>query len=352
MAIQIGKYKRPGIFLEEFNDSVISSPTVDGITNTVIGVSRRGPVNTPVLLQNINDLETIFGSLDRQLERKGSFFHRTIAKMLESSPVYAINLLLTDDTLDTIEYQTLSSATTIQNDVEREGPYRRFFDTTGFWKRDTDSFINQTTSNPGFSDRLLNLTNLSDKYVTIFIFKSQKSGFDRSLLEWYGSVEKMPPYVNSKDLASDYIVDVVIIGGDYSDYQSLSVDPRFSSYFSPTGLRKNQIRNFANDRNINTLGYLEGLSLIPYFRDINTGQNIFIETVINRGTDKHGVFCAFNSDLFETDYPNGLVDLIGNNFVGEDLLSNPPTSDETYYGSLDSNDGTNDGEVNINFLSY
>ena len=352
MAIQIGKYKRPGIFLEEFDDSVISSPTVNGITNTVIGVSKRGPVNTPVLLRNINDLETVFGSLDRQLERKGSFFHRTIAKMLESSPVYAINLLLTDDTLDTIEYQTLSSSSTINNDVERLGPYRRFFDTTGFWKRDTEAFINQTTTNPGYSDRLLNLTNLSDKYVTIFIFKSQKGGFDRSLLEWYGSVEKMPPYVNSKDLASDYMVDVVIIGGDYSDYQSLAVDARFSQYFSSTGLRKDQVSNFANDRNINKLGYLEGLSLIPYFRDINTGQNIFIETVINRGTDKHGVFCAFNQDLFETDYPNGLVDLLGNNFVGEDLLANPPTSDETYYGSLDSNDGTNDGEVKINFLSY
>lgn len=352
MAIQIGKYKRPGIFLEEFDNSVISSPTVDGITNTVIGVSRRGPVNTPVLLRNINDLETIFGSLDRQLERKGSFFHRTIAKMLETSPVYAINLLLTDDNLDTIEYKSLSSATTIQNDVEREGAYRRFFDTTGFWKRDTDSFLTLTSGNPGYSDRLLNLTNLSDKYVTIFVFKTQRTGFDRNLLEWYGSIEKLPPYVHPKDLASDYMVDVVIIGGDYSDYQSLSVDPRFSQYFSATGLRKDQVRNFANDRNINTLGYLEGLSLIPYFRDLNTGENIFIETVINRGTDKHGVFCAFNSDLFETDYRNGLVDLLGNNFVGEDLLSNPPTSDETYYGSLDSNDGTNDGEVNIDFLSY
>jgi len=107
MAIQIGKYRRPGIFIEEFDQSVISSPTVTGITNTVIGVSRKGPVNTPVLLNNINALESVFGPLDRQLERKGSFFHRTIAKMLESSPVYAINLLLTDDTLDTIEYQSL-----------------------------------------------------------------------------------------------------------------------------------------------------------------------------------------------------------------------------------------------------
>ena len=351
MAIQIGKYKRPGIFIEEFDNSVISSPIVEGITNTIIGVSKKGPVNTPILLKTIGELENIFGPLDRQLERKGSFFHRTISKMLESSPVFAINLLLTDDALDRIEYQSLSAQTTAQNDIERLAPYRRFFDTTGFWKRDTESFINITKADLDYEKRVLNFTNLSDKYVTIFVFKSKKVGFDRPLLEWYGGIEKLPPYVNPTDLASDYLVDVVVVAGDYSDYRSLSVDPRFSNYFSPTGLRKNQVIAFTNDRNITTLAYADGLSLIPYFRDLN-GQNIFIETVINRGTDKHGVFCSFNADIFETDYPTGLVDLIGNNMVGDDLLSNPPTSGYTDFEQLDANDGSGDGEVKIKFLSY
>jgi hypothetical protein len=351
MAIQIGKYRRPGIFIEEIDQSVISSPTVEGITNTVIGVSKKGPVNTPIRLTNVADLERVFGPLDRQLERKGSFFHRTISKMLEASPIFAINLLLTDDNLDKIEYQSLSCATTLQNDIEREGPYRRFFDTTGFWKRDTEAFINLTKNNVGYEGRLLNFTNLSDKYVTIFAFKSERTGFDIPLIDWYGAVEKVPPYVHPNDLASDYLVDVIVIAGDYSDYRNLSVDPRFAQYFSPSGLRKEQVRNFSNDRNVTTLAYADGLSLIPYFRDLN-GNNIFIETVINRGTDQHGVFCAFNVDLFETDYPKGLVDLIGNNFVGDDLTANPPTSGSTNYGELDSNDGVSDGEVKINFLSY
>lgn len=351
MAIQIGKYRRPGIFIEEFDQSVISSPIVEGITNTVIGVSKKGPVNTPIRLTNIGDLERVFGPLDRQLERKGSFFHRTISKLLEASPVFAINLLLTDDNLDRIEYQSLSCATTIQNDIEREGPYRRFFDTTGFWKKDTDAFINLTKNDIGWENRLLNFTNLSDKYVTIFAFKSERTGFDVPLIDWYGAVEKVPPYVHPNDLASDYLVDVVVIAGDYSDYRNLSVDARFAQYFSPTGLRKEQVRNFSNDRNVTTLAYAEGLSLIPYFRDQN-GQNIFIETVINRGTDQHGVFCAFNVDLFETDYPKGLVDLIGNNFVGDDLFTNPPTSGFTNLLELDQNDGEIDGDIGINFLSY
>ena len=326
MAIQIGKYKRPGIFIEEFDKSVISSPVVEGITNLVIGVSKKGPVNTPIRVTTTGELESIFGQLDRSLERKGSFFHRTVSKMLETAPVFAMNLLLTDDTLDVIEYQSISSSAGYSNDIEREGPYRRFFDTTGFWKRDTEAFINLTKNNLGYSERAFNLTNLSDRYVTIFTFKSSLVGFDRTLLEWYGSVEKMPPYVNSNDYASDYLVDVVIIAGDWSNYQELAVDSRWSSYFNASGLRKDQVRNFANDRNVTALAYYEGLSLIPYFRD-GDGRNIFIETTINRDTDKTGVFCAFNSDLVEKDYYNGLLDILGNTIV----------------------DGN---ETEINFLSY
>jgi hypothetical protein len=326
MAIQIGKYKRPGIFIEEFDKSIISSPVVEGITNLVIGVSKKGPVNTPIRVTTVGELESVFGQLDRSLERKGSFFHRTVAKMLETSPIFAMNLLYTDDELDKIEYQSLSAASAYDNDIEREGPYRRFFDTTGFWKRDTESFINLTKSNTGYAQRAFSITNMSDRYVSVFIFKSKISGFDRTLLEWYGSVEKMPPYVNANDYAADYLVDVVIVAGDWSNYQELAVDNRWSAYFNASGLRKEQVSNFANDRNVTTLAYYEGLSLIPYFRDLN-GRNIFIETTINRDTDTTGVFCAFNNDLVEKDYFSGLLDLLGNTLVDAD-------------------------ETSINFLSY
>jgi hypothetical protein len=324
--IQIGKYKRPGIFIEEFDQSIISSPVVEGITNLIMGVSKKGPVNTPIRLTTLADLESVFGQLDRGLERKSSFFHRTVSKMLEIAPVFAMNLLLTDDSLDVIEYKSISASAGSNNDIKREGPYRRFFDTTGFWKRDTESFINLTKNNLGYSERAFNLTNLSDRPITVFVVKSELVGFDRTLLEWYGSVDRMPTYVNPQDFASDYLVDVVVVGGDWSNYQELSVDPRWSAYFNASGLRKDQIRNFANDRNISLLSYYEGLSLIPYFRDLN-GRNIFIETTINRDTDRTGLFCAFNNDLVEEDFYNGRLDLLGNTIVGIN-------------------------ETNINFLSY
>jgi len=321
MAIQIANYTRPGIYINEFDNSVVVTPTVTGLSVFVPGVSKKGPVNTPILVSNIQDFQNIFGNIDRSLERNGSFFHRTVQKILETNAVYAMNLLKTDDTLDQIEYVNMSASTQYTNAVVKEAPYRRFFDTTGFWKRDTDSFISitkdSTYGNVDWANNVLSFTNMSSQYATVFIFKTRVTGFDVTMLQWYGNVNNMPAYVYPTDYASDYMVDVVIVGGDWSDYSTLSNDPRWSQYFDSSGLIKSKVTAFTNDRNVSVLGNYAGLSLIPYFRN-QSGTNIFIETVINRDTDKTGIFCSFNADIFEKSYPTGLVDLIGSSIVGNE----------------------------------
>jgi len=318
MAIQIGNYTRPGIFINEIDNSVITSPTQTGVTPLVIGFSKTGPINTPILLTNVNDIQNNFGSIDRSLERNGSFFHRTLNQMILSSPVFAINLLATDDTLDQIQYMNISTSTSHPNDVIRNGAYRKFFDTTGFWKLDPQEFNTLAENDPLFNTTLLRFTNVSAQFITVFVFKTKVSGFDSPIGNFYSAVNQVPPYVYSTDYASDYMVDVLVVSGDWSNYQQLSVDPRFSRYFNNTGLIKSQVTNFSNDRNVITLKYYQGLSLIPFFRDLN-GKNIYIETIINADTNTTGLFCAFNEDLFETSAPNGLADIVGNNLVNSQL---------------------------------
>lgn len=223
-SVIISNYKRPGVFINEYDNSVLSSQTVQGITNLVIGVSKTGPINTPVLIQTTQDLQNIFGGIDRQLERKGSYFQRTISQMLQSSPVYALNLLETDDTLDQIDYAPLSTATNKTNDVISQGPLSGFYDTTGFWKLSTDSFLSLAAGNDNYADRLLDLTNVSGSYITVFIFKTKATGFDVTMTQWYGSVTNIPPYVYPTDYVSDYMVDVIVVAGDWSNYQALAVD--------------------------------------------------------------------------------------------------------------------------------
>lgn len=318
-SVQIGKYKRPGIFIEEFDRSVIDTPTITGLQTLVIGSSKKGPVNTPVQLSSQTDLNKVFGDLDRSLESKGSYFHRTISKILESSPVVAINLLNPDDDLDTLEYKSLSSAAGYDNDIDRDGSYRRFFDTSSFWKKDREAFLAIASDNPNDSQRVLHLTNYADRQITVFIVKSVSTGFDRTLLEWYGSVDKVPYYVDPKDYASDYLVDVIVVGGDYTDYANLAIDPIFGEYFSPEGIVKSELFNFSEDRNVNTLYVWRGLSLIPYFRDSNKA-NIFIENKINEQTNTTGLWCAFDIDAVETDYRNGLLDILGNSIINDNTV--------------------------------
>lgn len=315
--VQIANYTRPGIYSVEFDNSVTDTPIIEGLQNLVLGFSKKGPVNTPITISSIADLEAIYGVIDRRLERKGSYFHRTIEKVLESNPVTAINLLLTDDNLDTIEYQSFSTSTKYVNDVKRTGPYSRFFDRSGFWKRSTETFVSLVDEDINSSQRILNFTNMSDGPITVFIFKSTVNGFDVDMITWFGNPDNIPTYVYPTDYVSDYMVDVYVVSGDWTNYDSLSVDSRWGNYFNTNGLVKTQVNNFVNDSATPTLATYQGLSLIPYFRDADN-RNVFIETIINNDTDRTGLFCGFDIDKLEdTDYPTGLIDLVGNNIAGD-----------------------------------
>ena len=314
MAINVGKYKRPGIFIKEINQSIISPVITEGIINLIPGFSKKGQPNSPIYLESKADAQAIIGSIDRNLEKKGSYLHRSVYKMLESGPVWALNLLLTDDNLDTLEYQTLSGASGYQNSTTQTESYRRFFNTSGFWKKDTESFLNFASD-----DNVLNFTSFRDRPITVFAIKSSITGFDVTVQNWYEGVpsDQIPSFLRPTDLISDYNVRVVVLSGNWTDYSTLAVDQRYSLYFNTEGVRKAQFDNFLNDNTVTVLGNYE-TSLIPYFVDAG-GRDMFIENLINLETDRTGLFCAYDFDLVETDYPNRFLDLVGNTVIGQDL---------------------------------
>jgi hypothetical protein len=314
MAINVGKYKRPGIFIEEINQSIISPVVTEGIINLIPGFSKKGQPNSPIYLESSADANAIIGSIDRNLEKKGSYLHRTVYKMLESGPVWALNLLLTDDNLDTLEYQTISTASGYPNSATQTESYRRFFNTSGFWRRDTESFLNFASDG-----NVINFTSFRDRPITVFAIKSSLPGFNVTVQNWYEGVpnDQIPSFLRPTDLISDYNVRVVVVSGNWTDYSTLAVDQRYSLYFNTEGVRKSEFDNFLNDNTVTVLGDYEA-SLIPYFVDAN-GRDMFIENLINLETDRTGLFCAYDFDLAETDFPNRYLDLIGNTVVGEDI---------------------------------
>ena len=316
-----GKYKRPDVFIEEIDSSIIKLPVQNVLINLVPGFSKKGPINAPILVQNPTDFTSIFGDDDRRLENKGSFFHKTVKQMLKNGPVWALNLLATNPNRDKVDWQSISVSSQYQNNDVKRSAYESFFNRQDFWERDSDAFLNVVKANNfGVSDnqRLFHITNMADKDITVFMFKSSITGFDVTAEEWYGDRTKVPPYIDYREWISDYLVSVVVVAGDWSDYRTLSNDTTFSKYFNRNGLIKTQVNNFINERTVNALGKYD-VSLIPYFKDINN-RDMYIKTVINNNTDKTGLFCTYNEDsLLEADFKLGNVDIIGDVIVGQDI---------------------------------
>ena len=316
----LGKYKIPGIYIEEVDQSVIETPVQEFLINLVPGFSRKGPFNKPIYINKKQDFEDIFGKVDKYLENKGSYFHRTVETMLSRGPVWALNLLKTDPIYDQLEWRSISVSAQFDNSGLNQSPYERFFNRQDFWERDEDSFndiVIEHSSNNGVGDveRLLHITNMSNKTISVFMFKSNLSGFDVTVETWYKG--KYPLFLNPKDWISDYMISILVIEGDWTNYDLLSSDPIWSDYFNTNGLIKENLSAFANHQLVNRLAYYD-VSLIPNFKDLND-RDMYIKNIINNNTDKTGLFCTYNEDLLlEHDFPMGKIDLLGYTLVDND----------------------------------
>ena len=338
----LGKYKKPGIVIQETDLSFITPPIQEVLINLVPGFSKKGPFNKPVQVNDPTTFETIYGPVDKNLENKGSYFHRTVEDMLNMGPVWALNLLATDPVRDTLQWESISVASQYDNGPENTAGYEYFFNRQDFWERDVESFMdivdleyaNHPTTQPNPAHDLFSITNMGDKTVTLWTYKSAITGFDVSAESWYGGADKVPLFMNPKDYISDYMISILSVVGDYTDYAKLSVDPYWGQYFNANGLIKTQVQNFVNDR-LTTVNAFYDVCLIPNFRDIS-GLDMYIKNVVNTFTDATGLFCYYNEEvLLNADFYKGNIDLIGQTLV---------VTEDDINGVVP--------KTNLNFMSY
>src|SRR5690554_4757589 len=111
MSINISDYNRSAVFIEERDNSTIDRPAIEeGTIHFVPGFSRTSTTfNKPVLVKSPKDREKYFGKIDRFLEKKGSYFHRTLDVVTQTAPVWALNLLKTNS-LDQLNYVSISTS--------------------------------------------------------------------------------------------------------------------------------------------------------------------------------------------------------------------------------------------------
>jgi hypothetical protein len=320
--IDYSQFRASGVYTLEFETTqnvILTSQTI----RLVVGFSNKGPFNTPVYIPDVTTLISIFGDIDRSLENKGSFFQRSILTCLNTGPVFALNLLrLNDDeessNPDKATYQSYSVDTEENNGVVTSRLYSSYYNKERFWFADPNYFL--ATLSVEDQGKLFNLTNLGKSPMSVIVRKSTDSnkplkGYDIFAIDWYGA-DNVPSFMHPYDYISDYFIDVIAVYGNWTNYQALSIDPKWSKYFTNNGFIKDRIDQFLNDPDVSIVTTVTGC-IIPDFVDLN-GVNQYIQTLVNNSTPSTGLFCAIDEQAFDSICQNtSRIDLVGNHLIDE-----------------------------------
>ena len=312
---QLLQFKSSGVYRLEFDKSQTANINVETL-RLVVGSSKKGPYNTPVLIDTVETFNDVFGGIDKSLEKKGMFFHRSAIESLTRGPILALNVGNFDEN-DIAYYQSLSTTGSVEGNtsVGDNDPkaYSEFFNTDKFWSP-SDSETLKTIAGtvlPGEEDRdhLLNFVNIKQDSITVIARQAADvAEFNLTAREWYGE-GNVPEYLNPLDRMSDFMLDIFVFKGEF-DAATMSSDPIYKPYFGDNGegLRVERLSEFANLRQVTLLAQYTG-SILPGFKDLE-GRNLYVESMINAEARRTGLFCAVNEEMVTEE--NGTnVDFVG-----------------------------------------
>ena len=303
---QLLNFKSSGVYRLEFDKSQTANINVETL-RLMVGHSKKGPYNTPVLIDSVETLTNVFGNIDKSLEKKGMFFHRSCIEALSRGPILALNLEQFVPG-DIASYQSPvtcggAGAVNITSDSGNSG-YADFFDNDKFMvPSDAETLATIVPDN----DHVLNFVNIKQEPITIIVRQAQEvKEFDLTAREWYG-VGNVPEYLNDFDKMSDFMIDVFVFKGEF-DAATMINDPIYSAYFTADGLDKTKLAQFANLRQVSLIAQYTG-SILPGFKDLE-GRNLYIESIVNAEARRTGLFCAVKEDAV-MDELGTQVDFVG-----------------------------------------
>lgn len=328
----------------------------------IVGFSKKGPFNSVQLITSSSQFIKLYGNIDRSLEKKGSYFHRSALVALSAGPILCLNLLSLNPDMDQVMHRSISTNIKKSNKNICTIPYQTVFNTDKFWFLSSESYLdsvhlfdNELVSE---ENNILNFTNVGNKPISVLVKKASSKntkGYDITLNEWYGA-ENVPEYLNGTSFVSDYMVEVYVISGDfgpeltksgnpfnsgngdnyattykYSDecdsvydkpnihpYKRFASDITYQEYFDRFGFKADKLNKFLSLPSVNVIASYVG-SLIPNFVN-KLNKNIWIEDMINKDTLLTGLLCSEDVDMIESavadedGFVDESIDIIGHNF--------------------------------------
>ena len=362
LALDISQFKSAGVYTIEVTQSERITVATQSL-RLLPGFSVTGLYNSPVFIRSTKDRQRFFGDIDTKMERKGSFFQRSIDTCLLQAPVFAINLIKTDNspssaTKDEVNLMAMSLAvdtsvgeddTTAVSDL-----YQNFFDRQKFWIPDEEFLQSVTTNKYGAANNksapLLSFTNLSTTPMSFLVRKAVGlSGYGILAKDWYLNETNIPyEWIRPNDKMQDYFINILAVEGDWTNYSALSVDPTYSTYFDANGILPTKLQEFLNLPNINLKGSWYG-SIIPDFKD-QTGSNQYIEALVNSSTPLTGILLNVNKEALDELIWDEATNSQWELGDGSDTVAAPYQVDLVGHNFADSSAGS--GNITNTFLSY
>ena len=356
--------KSAGMYRFTFDKSQLP-PAAAETMRLVVGYSDKGPFNNPVYIENKQDFITLFGGINKKLERKGVFFHRMALQALSSGPILAMNLKPFEErgengTVEQVDYisfnvcgshdanleeimlpdatgnptvpsgkkkhkSTHDSATsdfTVNGfeSIKAKMDVRHLFDRDRFWKLDADLLPEKISSNgSNTTNNYISIaaTDAIERSCSIFFRKCHDNSvkqYNITIRDWYKLLgENIPEYLEGYEDTNlkDYFAEIYVFRGKFTD-AIIKGDGVLAPYFGNDGGLKTDYTNafteptdalaaLASDANSNFIGVYRGC-LLPYFKD-QLGTYVSLDIVFNQDTDNHKMIMKLDDKQIEKQFP-------------------------------------------------
>ena len=311
LPVYLQQFKAAGIYRVVYDQSTVRGVEAETL-RLVVGYSEQGPFNIPTYVKSVSEFKALYGNINKNLERRGVFFHRLAIQALAAGPILCLNLknFSNNQTGANVEYCSIGADDNpLATSEPIETAVTNIYDTSGFWELSEEQVANL---NPNKYINICAADTIKNSN-TFFIRKaidSNVKGYDITVSDWYSDESEIPEFLKEHLDAkiSDFIAEVYVFGGQFTNEQ-IDASSTLGKYFNTTeetpvlkpevtnawGDKQDTLEMLYREDTAKPIGHYVG-SLIPEFKDKN-GNYMALNIVFNQDENVHNMIMSFNTDL-------------------------------------------------------
>ena len=321
LPVYLQQFKAAGIYRVVYDQSTVRGVEAETL-RLVVGYSEQGPFNIPTYVKSVSEFKALYGNINKNLERRGVFFHRLAIQALAAGPILCLNLKNFSDQSANVEYCSIGADDNpLATSQPIETAVTNIYDTSGFWELSEEQVANLKSNLNSKNYINICAADTIKNSNTFFIRKaidSNVKGYDITVSDWYSDESEIPEFLKKHLDAkiSDFIAEVYVFGGQFTKAQ-IDASSVLDKYFDPKaesptlrpevtnawGDKQDTLEMLYREDTAKPIGHYVG-SLIPEFKDKN-GNYMALNIVFNQDENVHNMIMSFNTDLLYNTQSNG-----------------------------------------------